>query len=60
MTQVTHKGIIYRPLLINDLNVVSEEFAAIDGYIDQVLVNPACGKPECWELGNRVECIEGR
>lgn len=38
----------------------SEEFAAIDRFIDQVLANLACGKPECWELGNSVECVEGR
>ena len=41
-------------------NVRSEEFAADDGYIDQVLENPACGKPECWELGDSMECIEER
>ena len=38
----------------------SEEFVADDGYIDQVLANPACGKPECWELGKNVESVEGR
>ena len=37
--------------MITELNVWSKEFAAIDRYIDQVSVNPACGKPECWELG---------
>jgi hypothetical protein len=38
----------------------SEEFAADEGYIDQVLANQACGKPECWELGDSTECIDGR
>jgi hypothetical protein len=38
--------------------VGSEEFAADNGYIDQVLANPACGELEGWELGNSVECIQ--
>lgn len=38
----------------------SKEFAVDEGYIDQVLANPACGKPEYWELGNSMGCIEGR